>query len=292
MEVVVDLGAADPEHGLVADRFVLDDRFAYVDTNRGLYRAPKCGGSAVRIAENDPGQYSASGIVQDATSIYLAASAPVKGGFVRRIAKDGSGAVDLASSSGELFGLALANDRLYWVEKTASSGIVRARSLGGAAVETMGTVPIAYSYGPFVADASGVTFFALNGSNYGTFYARRDGAAFTSAGDGSAPFEIVSAAGGALYFTYGHTGVNGVARLPGGSRVADAVAPYGLAERGGSLYWSDMSAATVSRCTITDGSCTGVKIVASGEDDPRHVAVDDLAVYWVTRRGTVKRAPR
>src|SRR5687768_9877968 len=107
-ETVVDLAVSPGDLGTTTGPIVVDERYVFADTNRGLFRAPKCGGPAVRIAENSPGQYSASGLVQDASFLYLAATAPVRGGFVRRIAKDGSGAIELATSSGELFGLALA----------------------------------------------------------------------------------------------------------------------------------------------------------------------------------------
>lgn len=295
VETIVDLATSPGDLGTTTGPIVVDDRYVFTDTNRGLFRAPKCGGPAVRIAENSPGQYSASGLVQDASFIYLAATAPVRGGFVRRIAKDGSGVVELASSTGELFGLALARPpsedvaRLYWTEKNASSGTVRSlRLLAGATADTVATIPIAYSFGPFAADASGVTFFALDGSNHGTFY-RHPWTGIERLGRGATPYAITS---DATYFTFGHTGANGVARLASTERVAEAKAPCGLAKRDDTLFWSDMSRRTIERCQLADASsCNAIRVISSGEDDPRQVAVDDIAVYWATRRGLLRRAP-
>lgn len=295
IETVADLAISPGDLGTTTGPIVVDDRYVFADTNRGLFRAPKCGGPAVRIAENSPGQYSASGLVQDASFVYLAATAPVRGGFVRRIAKNGSGAVELASSSGELFGLALARSpsedvaRLYWVEKNAGGGTLRARRLDGTAAETVATIPIAYSFGPFAADASGVTFFALDGSNHGTFF-RHPWTGIQRVGRGATPYAITS---DAMYFTFGHTGANGVARLASTERVAEAAAPCGLAKRDDTLFWTDMSRGSIERCRLADASsCGATEVIANGEDDPRQMAVDDVAVYWATRRGLLRRAPQ
>lgn len=296
VETIADLAVAAGDLGTTTGPIVVDERYVFADTNRGLFRAPKCGGPAVRIAENSPGQYSASGLVQDASFVYLAATAPVRGGFVRRIAKDGSGVVELASSSGELWGLALARApsediaRLYWVEKNAGGGTLRARRPDGATTETVATIPIAYSVGPFAADASGVTFFALDGSsNYGTFY-RHPWTGIERAGRGATPYAITSNMD-ATYFTFGHTGANGIARLSTTERIAEAKAPCGLAQRDDTLFWSDMSRGTIERCRLADAnSCDASEVISSGEDDPRQVAVDDIAVYWATRRGLLRRA--
>lgn len=295
VETIVDLAASPGDLGTTTGPILVDDRYVFADTNRGLFRAPKCGGPAVRIAENSPGQYSASGLVQDASFVYLAANAPVRGGFVRRIAKDGSGVFEVASTSGELFGLALARPpsadvaRLYWVEKNAGGGTLRAQRLDGAAMETVAAIPIAYSFGPFAADASGVTFFALEGSNRGTFF-RHPWTGIERAGRGATPYAITP---DAAYFTFGHTGANGVARLSSAERIAEAAAPCGLAKREDTLFWSDMSRGSIQRCRLVDAnSCAGVDVIASGESDPRQMTIDDVAVYWATRRGLLRRGPQ
>lgn len=298
VETIADLAVAPGDLGTTTGPIVVDERYVFADTNRGLFRTPKCGGPAVRIAENSPGQYSASGLVQDASFVYLAATAPVRGGFVRRVAKDGSGVVELASSSGDLWGLALARApaddiaRLYWVEKNAGGGTLRARRLDGATSETVATIPIGYSFGPFSADASGVTFFVLDGSsNYGTFY-RHPWTGIERAGRGATPYAMTSEMD-ATYFTFGNTGANGIARLSSTDRVAEAKAPCGLVKRADTLFWSDMSRGSIQRCRLVDASsCDAVDVIASAEDDPRQMAIDDIAVYWATRRGLLRRAPQ
>lgn len=298
VETIADLAIAPGDLGTTTGRIAVDERYVFVDTNRGLFRVPKCGGPAARIAENSPGQYMASGLVQDTHFVYLAATAPVRGGFVRRIAKDGSSVAELASTSSELFGLALArspNDgvmRLYWVEKNAGGGTLRAQPVdAAAATETVATIPIAYSFGPFVADASGVTFFALGASNDGTFY-RHPWSGITTAGTGAAPYAIEGdVATSTVYFTFGHTGANGIARLSTTGRLAESKAPCGLAKHGETLFWSDMSEGTVSRCILDGDACAGAFVIASAEDDPRQLTIDDVAVYWAIYRGVLRRAP-
>jgi hypothetical protein len=296
--------------GTTTGRIVVDDRYLYVDTNRGTMRVRKCGGRPLRLANNDPGQYTATGFVQDAAFLYLASNAPLKGGSVRRIAKAG-GAVDELVSGREAHGLALAPldangpARLYWIDKTPSGGNLRATRLDDGSTTTVATVPVALAYGPLLADAAGVTFFVTGGSNYGSFYVHPwQGLAMR--GGAASPFEIV--AGPVhdgrtvqLYFTFGHTGRNGVGRLPRADAAnpaelaAESKAPFGLAQRDGVLYWSDMSAGTVSRCRISPESsrCDGApELLATGEDDPRHLTTDETSIYWATRRGLLKRAPR
>ena len=298
VETIADLAISPGDLGTTTGPIVVDERYVFADTNRGLFRAPKCGGPAVRIAENSPGQYSASGLVQDASFLYLAATAPVRGGFVRRIAKDGSGVVELASSSGDLWGLALARApsediaRLYWVEKNMGGGTLRARRLDGATTETVAMIGTAYSVGPFAADASGVTFFVLDGSSiYGTFY-RHPWTGIDTVGRGARPYAMTSEMD-ATYFTFGHTGANGIARLSTTERVAEAKAPCGLAKRDDTLFWSDMSRGTIERCRLVDASsCDASEVISSDENDPRQIAVDDIGVYWATRRGVLRRAPQ
>jgi hypothetical protein len=302
------LATLGEDGGATTGKLLVDDHFVYVDTNRGTTRVAKCGGPAVSIADNAPGQYAASGFVQDAAFVYLAASAPVAGATIRRIAKAG-GLVEELARGRDLFGLALApvdangGARLYWVEKAASGGSLRVMHLADRTAETVAQLPVAYGYGPFVADASGVTFFAHTGNNRGTFYTH-PWSGVVPLGTTANPYGIVAREGqggpATLYFTFGHTTENGVARLSRGAEEAIALAaparaPHGLAEKDGTLYWADSAAGTVQRCVLSAESslcASAPESIATGEDDPRNVAVDAEAVYWATRKGTLKRAPR
>jgi hypothetical protein len=168
VETIADLHA-DPN--LVTGRLVVDATHLYVDTNRGTMRVRKCGGAApVKLADNDPGQYTASGLVADADALYLAAVAPVTGGFVRRIPKNGGPATELATNAKELFGLTLAGGRLYWVERTGGADALREMRLADGTVATVASLSVAYAYGPFLGDTAGVSFFAQTGSSSGTYY--------------------------------------------------------------------------------------------------------------------------
>lgn len=306
METIANLG----EEGVAtAGRIVVDERFLYIDTNRGTFRVRKCGGPAVLLASNEAGQYTASGFVQDSSFLYLASNAPLKGGFVKRIAKAGGSVEELASAR-EAHGLALAPAdthgpaRLYWIDKTGAGGNLRLTRLDDRSTTTVASVPVALSYGPFLADGTGVTFFVTGASNYGTFYVHR-WSGISMLGGAASPFELVAGAAHdgqtktELYFTFGHTGRNGVGRLTRAvaspaELTAEAKAPFGLAQRAGVLYWSDMSTGTVSRCPISPDTSrceVAPEVFATGEDDPRYVVTDEDSVFWATRRGVVKRAP-
>jgi hypothetical protein len=268
-------------------------------------RVRKCGGAASKIADNAPGQYTASGLVADADAIYLAAISPVNGAFVRRIPKDGSAPTDLATNAKELFGLALVgsgdDEKLYWVERGGGSDSLREMRLADRSVTTVASLAVAYAYGPFLGDATGVSFFAQTGSNSGTFYTWTQ-KTLTSLAAGTSPVDLVPGLGesGApdMYFSFGHTGANGVSRLSRSSpsspvRIADASAPYGLVQRDRVLYFTESDTGSVMRWTLSDdGTWQMTFPVASGEDDPRFLAVDDHAIYWATWRGLLRRAPR
>lgn len=283
-----------------AGRLVVDANAVFVDTNRGVFRVPKCGGLPSLLSQNDPGEYAATGIAEIDSDVFITAEAPVRGGVVRRVGKSG-GHEDLVSSSNALFGLARKGPRLVWVEKTASSGRVFTMAVGDGSAASLIDVPIAYAYGPIIADDLGIVFYAELGNNHGNLYDARDGAGSVAVGVAQRPVELIEGLGPLdLYFTFGHTGNNGIAHVTRGEDathqdlVAHGRAPYGLARRGAVLYWSDAAQGTIQRCDLSPSNpriCENQRLIAAGENDPRFVAIDDGAVYWATNSGVLKRAP-
>jgi hypothetical protein len=119
--------------------------------------------------------------------------------------------------------------------------------------------------------------------------------------NGGAPTDVCSlgtitvnsllAAGGSVYFTYdfssSHTSTKtGIYRCPatGGGVTTYALdaAPYGLAVDATNLYWTN---ATTSGDVVTCAlgpSCTSPRTVATGQSDPRAIAVNSKSVFWAT----------
>lgn len=55
------------------------------------------------------------------------------------------------------------------------------------------------------------------------------------------------------------------------------------------LYWTDQHAGFVSKVLLAGGDAVEL---ASGQDSPRAITVDDVNVYWANRGGIIMKAPR
>lgn len=284
-----------------AGRLVVDANDVFVDTNRGVFRVRKCGGPPEKLSQPEPGQYAATGMVQYDDDILITTSAPTRGGFVRRISKaEGRNDDVFATAATELFGLGVEHSHLVWVEKGQMGGRLWKHDFIGGSSTVIIDVPIAYSFGPIVADELGVVFYAEEGNNHGILYDVRDTSSVAT-GVSEQPIEIVIGIDPShLYFTFGHSTNNGVSHVARGEDashqqvVALARAPYGLSRRRSSLYWSDSTEGTISKCDLSPLDplvCARRAVIASGEDDPGFVTTDESAVYWSTNRGLLKRAP-
>lgn len=309
VETVADLRG---DGNLAAGRLVVDDRHVFVDTNRGTFRIRKCGGAPGLVAANDPGQYTAVGLVldpRDARYLYLASNAPMRGGFVRRIAKDGSGATDIATTPKEAFGLAYVDDgagSLFWINRGQSSDTLMQQGVRSGQPSAVATLATAVSYDAFAADPGGVSFLANgSGASSGSYFTYAPKLGVRPIASGAAAMDAVLGPpdsigeATAIYAVVSHTTSNGVARIPrdgsAGSPtiLAPATAPMGIARRGQVLYFTDASTGDVSSCVLDRaGTTCDVRFpTASGEDDPRFIVADEQAIYWATRRGLIRRAP-
>jgi hypothetical protein len=138
----------------------------------------------------------------------------------------------------------------------------------------------------------------MSSSNNGTYSTWSFATGLRTVSAGPAAVDLVggSLPGAEMYFSFAHTGANGVAHLARSASSTPAMmtpgsAPHGLVRHGDSLYFTDISRNTVTKCVLTSATTCEATVIAEKEEDPRFLAVDDLAVYWTTRRGLLRRAP-
>ena len=242
-------------------------------------------GVTVEIVSGTPGGYPPAAL--DETNIYL----NVAGG-VRVVPKSnlGQGSMILAGYAA----IAADADNVYAVPSPQTSGgiiIGRSAKPGGAVQPignaTIGDVTTQDKDFLYVASYDGIRKLDKRGS-------APDAAPsplFTPA------VEPGDVAVDAKYVYYASAATGAIKRVPKQGGTADVLAsgvdaPNTVAVDGSGIYFTSEEAGLILSCPLT--GCLGDPVVlAERQAQPHALAVDDVAVYWITRRGgTVMRVAK
>ena len=226
----------------------LDDTFVFwVDSSDGsLHRVPRDGMGADQMIVAGPGMSGGTeeaGVVVAGDLVYWSFES---GGLIRVSGKDGNGAMDLATMQPDPRQLAVLDGVVYFT--VGNDPELRSVPIGGGTVSIHTSdpelTPVNWTWGVTVAD--GFVFFRA--SDWGA-----------------------GLAGRVVQFNPSDEAMTLFAETPGAKDItADAT----------HLYFTSDEENTVARVPLAGGDVT---VLATGQDNPTGIAVDDEAVYWTNR---------
>jgi len=276
-----------PTLGAATGYLALDRDDVYVsDGGRGLLlRVAKAGGVVQTVAR---GAQYASGVAVDDEAVYWADAGSSTMGWVARIAKADGATTKLVQQPG-VWRLVLAGRVLHWV----GAGEVRALSLDAVPGTSPGLVFDHRSIGGLAAVGDRVVVSDLADDVVVTGVAGQPAVALLGQLHGPS---ALAADEQFVYFANQRDGT--LCRAPLGGGEVEVVGEgragvVGLAVDATHLYWLERGTVgardgrllRLPRAVQALPRQQALEVVARGQRQPVHLAIDDTAVYWTTRLG-------